>query len=78
MLQPKRNKILSEGKSWAIYINIGMSIVAAMLFWIFLGYWLDKKMGTSPLFILIGIGFALLSVGYEIYKLVRMTEDGKK
>lgn len=34
------------------------------------GYWIDGKLGTSPLFFLLGAAFGLFAAGYHFYKTV--------
>ncbi len=64
---------MTEKKRWlkyARYINLafsfGISMILTMLLGIFGGDWLDRRLGTSPLFLLLGI---FLSVGAGFYNL---------
>ena len=38
----------------ATYSHLGFTFVAAVLLFFFAGYWLDGKIGTQPLFAIIG------------------------
>ena len=37
------------------YMDLGMQLAVAVLIGTLLGYWLDSKLASSPLFILIGL-----------------------
>jgi F0F1-type ATP synthase assembly protein I len=41
-------------------MTLGIQLAAAVVFFFFIGWWLDTRMGTSPTFELIGllVGFA--------------------
>ena len=51
-------------------ISLGFNMVAGMLVFTYLGYWLDKKHG-GQLWTLLGIFLGLTYCGYEVWKLVR-------
>ncbi|MHA2610421.1 MAG: AtpZ/AtpI family protein [bacterium JZ-2024 1] len=51
-------------------VQMGFSVVIFLL----LGYLLDRATGKSPFFTLAGLGFALFSVFWTIYKLVAKGE----
>ena len=36
-----------------------------------IGWWLDKKYATTPLWLLIGLGLGLLTTALDIYKLMK-------
>ena len=56
---------------WLALLNLGWVFVATMVVTVFGGLWLDKRFGTAPLFILLGVflGFALC--GYSFYVTLR-------
>lgn len=57
---------------YAKYANFALSFGTTMLVSIFLGYyggnWLDKKFGTSPIFLVIGL---LLGTGLAFYSMIK-------
>ena len=64
---------MAKKKNWlkyARYINLalsfGISMILILLLGIFGGDWLDRRLGTSPLFLLLGI---FLGVGAGFYNL---------
>jgi F0F1-type ATP synthase assembly protein I len=53
--------------AWELGYTIALPIVILGLG----GAWLDKKIGTSPLFLLIGIALSLIVSGVGIYRKVK-------
>lgn len=61
----KANRALSD------YIGIGLQIAASFAFFVFLGYWADSKLGTSPLLLLAGVLIGMAGMGLVLMKVVR-------
>ena len=57
---------------------VGSSFAAAMGLLAWGGIVLDERTGRSPLFVLIGVFLGLFYGGYEVWKLVRDSEDDAK
>lgn len=55
----------------AIASQLGFGIAGPLIVFIAGGVFLDKKIGTSPLFLLVGVVFGLIGAGYAMYDLVR-------
>jgi ATP synthase protein I len=58
----------------APYLGIGTSFAASVLLGLGLGYWLDRRWGTTPWLLLLG---SLLGIGagfYQFYKTVAVRE----
>ena len=66
-----RNKSLS-GNDFA---GAGIQFAVTLVLFIFLGSWLDKRYGTSPLFILIGV---LVGGGGSFYSLYRKVTSAQR
>ena len=58
----------------APYLGIGVSFAASVLLGLGLGYWLDKRLGTTPWLFLLGAAFGLAAGFVQFYK----TVTGKK
>jgi len=54
----------------APYLGIGTSFAASVLLGVGGGYWLDKKLGTSPWFLLVGSALGLFAGFYQFAKTV--------
>jgi ATP synthase protein I len=57
-------------RALAIASQLGFTIVAAVGLGVLGGLWLDNRLGTKPVFLLIGIVFGLLSAAYVIWDLM--------
>lgn len=65
------------GRGWeralreaAPYLGMGTSLAVTVLLGLWIGHWLDKKLGTEPVFFLVGAGLGLLAAGYQFYRTV--------
>jgi len=54
----------------APYLGIGTSLAVTVLAGIGAGYWIDGRLGTRPLFLLVGAAFGLLAGFVHFYKTV--------
>ncbi|WDE97879.1 AtpZ/AtpI family protein [Lentisphaera profundi] len=57
--------------------SLGTELAVAIFLFGGAGYWADKKYGTSPCFLLIGIALSFIYGGYAVWKLVRMMSKPK-
>ncbi|WP_438503592.1 AtpZ/AtpI family protein [Ectobacillus ponti] len=53
-------------------------LVGSILVGIFLGKWIDSKLGTFPLFLIIGLLLGLGSGTYTMIRLIRHFESGEQ
>ena len=70
----KENKKGSPLQEFALYGSLGMTMVISTVGGYFLGYWLDKKLGTSPYLSLIGLFLGISAGFYQLYKIAKRTE----
>ncbi|MBI3932080.1 MAG: AtpZ/AtpI family protein [Acidobacteria bacterium] len=54
----------------APYLGIGTSLAFTVLLSLGAGYWIDGKLGTRPIFFLLGGAFGLFAAGYHFFKSV--------
>jgi len=59
-------------------VTLGINIAAGMALFTFTGNWIDKKLGNQHFWILIGIFLGLFYCGYEIWKLIRQSNNDQK
>lgn len=50
--------------------QLGFLIIIPIGGFIFLGFWVDKSLGTSPIFLIIGLFSGIVVTIYEIYYLI--------
>jgi len=56
---------------WLALLNLGWVFVATMVLTVFGGLWLDRRFGTAPLFILLGVFLGFAANGYSFYVALR-------
>jgi len=73
-----------SGKGWmsavrdsSPYLGIGTSLAFTVLLSVGAGYWIDKRFRTEPAFFLVGAGFGLFAVFYNLYKVYRLMSKRK-
>ncbi|MEI7777473.1 MAG: AtpZ/AtpI family protein [bacterium] len=55
----------------ALVFELGYTIAVPLVLFALGGRFLDKRLGTSPLFLLVGIFLSLMGSSYLIYKIIR-------
>lgn len=50
-------------------LEFGLTTIGAFVICLGGGIWLDKRLGTSPLLLLLGLVLAFLTVGYNLYQI---------
>ena len=65
------------GRGWqramrdaAPYLGMGTSLAVTVLLGLWIGHWLDKKLGTEPILFLVGAGLGLVAAGLQFFKAV--------
>lgn len=56
------------GPGAGAYAGFGMQFVVALLIFLYLGQWVDRRLGTSPVFLLIGIFVGAGGSFYAMYR----------
>jgi F0F1-type ATP synthase assembly protein I len=57
-----------SGGSLARYAGIGIQFAVAIVVFLFLGQWLDRKFGTSPVFLMLGVFVGGAAAFYSMYR----------
>jgi ATP synthase protein I len=63
-------------KDWALLaqaLQMGWIVVISLLIPLFAGIWLDKRLGTTPLFILLGMILGLLAATVGVVRVTLRT-----
>lgn len=73
---PMTAKARAEGTSnqWLAYLNLGWLMVANLGVFVGGGLWADKRFGTAPILLLIGVFVGFVGCGYTIYRAVKKLE----
>jgi F0F1-type ATP synthase assembly protein I len=81
MLMPDKERFPDQfGRSvraMSDYMGIGLQIAASFAFFVFLGYWADSKIGTSPLLLLAGVVVGMVGMALVLMKVVRAANRKK-
>jgi len=54
-----------------------MGLAVTLLLSVGAGFWIDKRFGTTPAFVLVGAAFGLFAVFYHLYKAYKTMTGGK-
>jgi F0F1-type ATP synthase assembly protein I len=75
--EPERSPPRREGAtSGAAVAGLGMQFVVAILLFLFLGKWLDERLGTTPWLLIAGVFLGAGASFYSIYR--RLMADQKR
>ncbi|MDX1530373.1 MAG: AtpZ/AtpI family protein, partial [Rhodothermales bacterium] len=61
----------------APYLGLGIEIMLSMVFFVVLGYFADRWLGTAPWLLIVGALLGFVAVGATLVKLVRELEARK-
>jgi ATP synthase protein I len=79
--KPLKEKSAAGGtepaNQWLALLNLGWVFVATLVITVFGGIWLDRRFGTAPVFILIGVFLGFTATGYYFYQTLRKLEGPK-
>ena len=60
---------MDEGDgSLARYAGVGIQFAAAIILFLFAGQWLDRRLGTSPVFLILGVFIGAGAAFYSMYQ----------
>ena len=54
----------------APYLGLGTSLAGSVLLGLLVGYWVDGKLGTRPIFFLVGAVLGMAAAGVHFYRTV--------
>lgn len=70
------NREREAGVSPAAYAGLGLQFAVAIVAFLYAGQWLDGRLGTSPLFLIVGVFVGAGGGFYSIYrKLMQVQAD---
>ncbi|NTW68453.1 MAG: AtpZ/AtpI family protein [Chlorobiaceae bacterium] len=59
------------------YMGLGLQIAASFAFFVFLGYWADTKLGSSPYLLLAGVVVGMVGMALTLMRVVRSANKKK-
>jgi len=67
-MQKEKRKNRNSMQSVVPYLDLGLRFALSIALGVYLGYWLDSKLSTTPLFILLGLALGATSGFLTIYR----------
>jgi F0F1-type ATP synthase assembly protein I len=67
--------VTSGLREWGPYLGLGTTLAASVLAGLGGGYWLDERLGTRPLLVLVG---GMLGLGAGLYQFFRAVAGREK
>lgn len=64
-----------RGSGAGAYANFGLQFVVALLLFLWLGQWLDRRFGTAPVFLLIGVFAGAGGSFYAMYRKLMKAQE---
>ena len=62
---------LGQGGAYlALFSEIGLVLLVTILVGVLGGYWIDKSLGTLPVFVLVGFFLGLTAGSIAVYRLI--------
>ncbi len=56
-------------RSLGKYVGLGVQIAASIAFFMFIGYWVDKQLNTSPIFLIVGFIMGMIGMFMLLLKI---------
>ena len=63
-----RNAAPAPGPGPGAYAAYGLQFVVALLVFLYIGQWVDRKLGTAPWFLIIGVFIGAGGAFYSMYR----------
>lgn len=62
------------------YAGLGLQFAGAIVLFLFAGQWVDRRLGTSPTFVILGVFGGAAAAFYSIYRklMAAQKRDGEK
>jgi F0F1-type ATP synthase assembly protein I len=67
----KRKKNMQVYQNLALISQIGISMILPIFLCLWFGQWLDKKIGTSPLFLIVFLVLGIMSAFRNLFKMTK-------
>jgi F0F1-type ATP synthase assembly protein I len=65
---PPGEKEANSGPSASEFAGVGLQFAASIILCLFAGQWLDRKLGTAPWFLIVGVFFGAGAGFHSLYR----------
>jgi ATP synthase protein I len=55
---------------FALFSEIGLTLLVTVLAGVLVGYWIDQQLGTLPIFVLVGLLIGLTTGAVAMYRMI--------
>ena len=55
---------------FALFSEIGLTLLVTVLAGVLVGYWVDQQLGTLPIFVLVGLLIGLTAGAFAMYRMI--------
>jgi ATP synthase protein I len=62
------NKTTEDELSISRYMGVGLQFVIAIVLFLYLGKWVDSRLGTGPAFLIVGVFLGAALSFYNLYR----------
>ena len=76
-MKPGAKRTSSDNQDVGSYLNLGLQLAVAVVMGMALGYFIDSKLNTRPLFFLIGLALGSVSGFLNVYRAVYPSNEKK-
>jgi ATP synthase protein I len=59
-------------RAFGMAAQFGGTVLGALVVCLGGGIWLDRRLGTSPLFLFVGLVLAFATIGYSLYQIAKV------
>jgi ATP synthase protein I len=75
---PRAGKSRSRGTSPAAFAGVGLELAASILLGLVVGQWIDKRLGTAPWLLILGVFTGAAAGFYNMYRILTTAERRAK
>ena len=77
-MAPKDENVGREMGEGYKYVSLGLTFAGGIVVFLFLGFWLDRLLGTTPIFILIGTFLGTILSFLSVYRKLQDEERRRR
>jgi F0F1-type ATP synthase assembly protein I len=68
MGDPRSDEERARAREAGRYLGVGLQFAGSIVLFLFIGYWLDQRLGTTPLLLIVGVFVGAGAGFYSLYR----------